>query len=321
MSIEVLQTQSQTAETEQAAAASQSAWLRFAKEPLLHFILAGAAIYLLYGVFGGTDSDQAIVAENTIVITKGELDWLGESWQKRWNRPPTNEEMVGLVKSHLRETVLYREAISMGLDKDDTIIRRRLAQKLEFLSQDLIRPEPPTDEALHAFFDKNIDRYRLPELITFTHVYLDPDKREDQTLDDAEKLKAELIANDTIPGEESELGDTFMLQSYYPERTEADISKLFGREFARSIMKLDPKRWHGPVLSGYGTHLVYLQSLQVFPNPIYDQVADRVREDLESERRQQLNDEYIESLLSRYDVVIEAEDSDDLQAVSMEMLK
>lgn len=309
--VDVLQPESkQTDADKEVDSRAESRLMRFAKEPLLHFLLAGAAIYGLFGLFGQQESDEAIADENTIVITEGELDWLADTWQKKWNRQPTDAEMLGLVRQQLRETVLYREAISMGLDKDDTIIRRRLAQKLEFLAQDLIQPKPPTDEELKAWFDKNIDRYRLPELITFTHVFLDPDKRNDQTLADAEKLKAELIAKATVPGESSELGDTFMLQSYYPERDEADISKLFGGEFARSIMDLEPEKWHGPVLSGYGTHLVYVHALQKFPPPTFEQVSVRLAEDWTNEKRAEFNDEYIESLLKRYTVVIEGEDSE-----------
>lgn len=289
----------------------QSGWVRFAKEPLLHFVLIGAAIYLLFGLFGQSESDDAVAEEDTILVTEGEINWLGEMWQKKWNRPPSDVEMLGLVRDHLRETVLYREAVAMGLDKDDVIIRRRMAQKLEFLAQDLIQPEPATDETLRSFFEENADRYQTPPLLTFTHVFLDPDRRGDDTLIDAEKLKAELIASAKVPDEASDLGDRFMLQSYYPERDEADLSKLFGSEFARSIMALEPKQWHGPVLSGYGTHLVYVHDRLESPPPSYEQVAERVRQDQENEKREKLNKEYIESLLSRYNVVIEGADEDE----------
>jgi peptidyl-prolyl cis-trans isomerase C len=218
--------------------------------------------------------------------------------------------MLGLVRDHLRQTVLYREAVAMGLDKDDVIIRRRMAQKLEFLAQDLITPEEPSEEELQAFFKENVDRYQIPPLLTFTHVFLDPDKRGDDTLTDAEKLKAELIASETVPDEASDLGDRFMLQAYYPERTEADIAKLFGGEFASPLMKLEPERWHGPVLSGYGTHLVYVHARVESPPPTFEQVANRVREDLVNGEREKLNQEYIESLLARYEVVIEGEDAE-----------
>lgn len=315
--VDVLQTEAKQPDAGQEGdSPRQSKMVRFLKEPLLHFIIAGAAIYLLFSWFGQSESED-VIAENTIVITEGELDWLADTWQKKWNRPPTEQEMLGLVRQQLRETVLYREAVSMGLDKDDTIIRRRLAQKLEFLAQDLIQPDPPTDEELKAWFEQNIARYQLPELITFTHVFLDPDKRDDQTLADAEKLKAELIANTTIPGESSVLGDTFMLQSYYPERAKSDISKLFGGEFASAIMELEPERWHGPVLSGYGTHLVYVHSLQEFPPPTFEQVSVQVQEDWTNDKRAELNEEYIESLLNRYTVVIEGEEGSASDATSV----
>jgi hypothetical protein len=289
------------------------------KEPLLHFVLVGAAIYLLFGLFG--QSDDATVEENTIVVAEGEINWLAEMWQKKWNRPPSDVEMVGLVRDHMRETVLYREAVAMGLDKDDVIIRRRMAQKLEFLAQDLIQPEEPTEAELQAFFKQNIDRYQIPPLLTFTHVFLDPDKRGDDTLTDAEKLKSELIASATVPNETSDLGDRFMLQAYYPERDETELAKLFGSEFASSIMALDPEKWHGPVLSGYGTHLAYVHARLESPPPTYEQVAERVREDLVNQEREKLNQEYIDSLLARYRVVIEGEDTDGDQAVTAEASK
>lgn len=280
------------------------------KEPLLHFVLAGAAIYLLFGMLGQSESDDAVAEENTIVVTKGEIDWFAETWKKKFNRLPSDTEMAGLVRDHLRQTVLYREAVAMGLDKDDLIIQRRMAQKLEFLAQDLIKPEEPSEEELQAYFNDNIDRYQIPPLLTFTQVFLDPDKRGDDTLIDAEKLKAELIDKAQVPDAASDLGDRFMLQSYYPERTESEIAKLFGGEFASPLMELDPEKWHGPVLSGYGTHLVYVHARIESPAPTFEQVADRVREDLVHDTREKLNDEYIESLLARYKVVIEGEDTE-----------
>ena len=215
---------------------------QFVKEPLVHFVLIGAAVYVLFGMFGQSESNDAVAEQDTIVVTEGEINWLAEMWQKKWNRPPSEAEMLGLVRDQLRETVLYREAVAMGLDKDDVIIRRRMAQKLEFLAQDLIQPEPATDEELRTYFEEHQNDYQLPPLLTFTHLFIDPDKRGDDTLEDAEKLKAELIASGKVPDEASELGDRFMLQSYYPERDEADLSKLFGKEFARSLMELEPEQ-------------------------------------------------------------------------------
>jgi len=169
-----------------------SDWLfRLTREPLIHFAVIGACIYLLYGLYGQQENEAL---DRTIIITSGEVVWLEETWAKQWNRPPTLVKRQGLIDQYVRETVLYREALAMGLDKDDTIVRRRLAQKLEFLSQDLIRPKPPSEAELRAFFEVNIDRYRPPDLVTRTQTFFDPDKRDVQALEEAEIVKVKLEA-------------------------------------------------------------------------------------------------------------------------------
>ena len=275
---------------------------RLTREPLIHFAVIGACIYLLYGFYGPQESQEL---ERTVTISAGEVTWLEESWAKRWNRPPTPVERQGLIDQYVRETVLYREALAMGLDKDDTIVRRRLAQKLEFLSQDLIRPSPPSEAELLAYFEAHSERYRPPDLVTMTHIFLDPDKRGDRTLEDAEAVKVELEALEQPPQDGRDFGDPFMLQSYYPERSQDELAKLFGGEFAQSVFALEPERWHGPVLSGYGVHLVYLHQRQDAPAPTFSLVEDRVRQDWEEEKRRDLNEQFVAGLLDRYTVIIE----------------
>ncbi len=278
--------------------------VRLIKEPLIHFLVIGAAIFLLYGFMGQEEAEEQ---GRDITITAGEIGWLTDSWKKRWNRPPTPEEREGLIRQYLREMILYREAVAMGLDRDDTVIRRRLAQKLEFLAQDLIRPKPPEEGELRTYFEAHIDRYQPPDLITMTHVFFDPDKRGDQTLKDAETIKTKLIAWKHPPQDARSFGDPFMLQSYYPERSEAELAKLFGRGFAEPVFKLAPHQWHGPVLSGYGTHLVYVHDRRVSEPPKFEDVEPQVRLDWENDKREQLNEQYIASLMGRYDVTIEDE--------------
>lgn len=281
--------------------------VRLIKEPLVHFLVIGAAIFVLYGFMGQQDVEEQ---ERAITITAGEINWLTDSWKKRWNRPPTKEERDGLIKQYMREMILYHEAVAMGLDKDDTVIRRRLAQKLEFLTQDLISPQPPTEGELRTYFETHMNRYQPPDLITLTHVFFDPDKRGDQTLKDAETIKAKLIALKQPPQNARSFGDPFMLQSYYPERSEAELSKLFGSGFARPVFELATQEWHGPVLSGYGTHLVYVHDRRESEPPSVTEVQAQVREDWESDRREQLNEQFIASLMGRYDVTIEDEPVD-----------
>jgi hypothetical protein len=276
--------------------------LKLPREPLLHFLFIGAAIYLAFGLFAEPVEEMQ---DNTLVVDAGEIEWMATSWYKRWNRMPTAQELDGLIQQYVRETVLYREALAMGLDKDDTVIRRRLAQKLEFLAQDLATMTPPTDEELRTWFDEQKDRYQAPIRYTFTQVYIDPDKRGDKTLDDAKAIKAALISQPDAIDKAGALGDDFMLQNYYPENAQADIQKLFGSGFAESLVELSPEEWHGPVLSGYGVHLVYVHSINEPPPPVFAEVRARVQQDWEDARRESLNEEFYTSLRDRYTIIIE----------------
>jgi parvulin-like peptidyl-prolyl isomerase len=151
-----------------------------------------------------------------------------------------------------------------------------------------------------------------------SQVFMDPDKRGDQTLEDAETIKAQLEALTQPPANLRDFSDSFMLQSYYPERPETELAKLFGSEFARSVFGLKPGQWHGPVLSGYGVHLVYVHQRQVPPPPTFSQVEERVRQDWEDEKRQELNQQFIAGLLARYKVIIEDQTPGEQTAVTEE---
>jgi len=276
--------------------------VKLLREPLLHFMFIGAAIYLLYGVFAEPVPEED---DKTIVVSAGELEWMRSNWQKRWNRLPTQEEFDGLIQQYIKETVLYREALTMGLNQHDTIIRRRLAQKLEFLAKDLVALTPPTEEELQSWFAENRDRYQEPTRYTFTQVFFDPDKRGDATLADAEKIKAQLMAQGDAVDNPGALGDDFMLQNYYPEKDPIEIQKNFGRGFTESLVELSPGQWHGPVLSGYGVHLVYVSHVSEPPEPVFAEVRERVAQDWKTERGEELNAQFYANLREQYTVVIE----------------
>jgi parvulin-like peptidyl-prolyl isomerase len=272
----------------------------------------GAVIYLLYGVFAEPVPEAD---DKTIVVSAGEIEWMQTAWQKRWNRPPTPQEFDGLIQQYIKETVLYREALTMGLNQHDQVIRRRLAQKLEFLAKDLVALTPPTEEELQSYFNEHLDRYQEPALYTFTQVFIDPDKRGDTTLEDAEAIKAKLIRQGDAIEDPGALGDDFMLQSYYPEKDAVEIQKLFGSGFTESLAKLSPGQWHGPVLSGYGVHLVYISSISEPPAPEFAALRERVVQDWTMERGEELNDKFYASLREQYTVVIEEPAVDDKVAV------
>ena len=276
--------------------------MKLLREPLVHFMFIGAVIYALYGLFAEPSVEET---DKTIVVTAGELEWMQTSWQKRWNRPPTAQEFDGLIQQFIKETVLYREALTMGLNKHDMVIRRRLAQKLEFLAKDLVALTPPTEDELLAYFDEHQASYQAPTLYTFTQVFFDPDKRGDATLDDAEKVKVTLIAQGDAIDDPGALGDGLMLQNYYPEKDRAEIQKLLGSGFTETLITLSPGQWHGPVLSGFGVHLVYVNSIDEPPPPVFAEVRERMMDDWKLERGEELNDQFYTSLREQYSIVIE----------------
>ena len=242
---------------------------------------------------------------------------MGAAWQKRYNRPPTAAERDGLIQQYIRETVLYREALAMGLEKDDVVIRRRLAQKLEFLAQDLASMVTPTEDDLQAYFDEHQERYQEPNRFTLTQVFIDPDKRGDATLPDAERIKAKLVAEGGAIEDAGALGDGFMLQNYYPEVSRLDIQKLFGSGFAEAVVELTPEQWHGPVLSGYGVHLVYVHERIEAPPPLFANVRERVLQDWQDDRRETLNEQFYAGLRDQYTIVIEdPAEADDIAALN-----
>jgi hypothetical protein len=277
--------------------------IRFFKEPLVQFLLIGVCIYAAYALFGAPDE---AAAERTVVISEDRINSLAAAWEKRWNRPPTEQELTGLVRAYLREDLLYREAVAMGLDRDDHIVRRRLAQKLEFLTNDIVQLKEPAEGELEAFFIENRERFQAPDLITFVHVFFNSDTRGDATLDDATAVLAQLQAKGAPDPAELEEGDRFMLRSYFVDVPELDIRRQLGSGFAESVMQLEPGQWHGPVLSGFGPHLVYVYELTPAPLPELPDVRAAVIDEWQRAETEKFNAEFLDSLKSRYDIVIEA---------------
>ena len=162
---------------------------RLFTEPLIQFLIIGAGIYGAYALYGAPQED---FRDTTIVVDSNRIDVMISQWESRWNRPPTRKEIDGLIQAYIREDVLYRQAVAMGLNEDDPITRRRMAQKLEFLTSDLSRMQQPEEGELEQYFAENREAYRDPDMITFTHIFIDPDKREDATLGDAAEILAQL---------------------------------------------------------------------------------------------------------------------------------
>jgi len=282
--------------------------MQFLKEPLLQFLIIGAGIYGVYAMYGAPEEGAD---EMTIVVDAGQIEGFVSEWQKRWNRLPARHELDGMINAYVREDIFYRQAVAMGLNENDPITRRRLAQKLEFLTKDIALLKEPAEGELEQYFQDTQERYRTPDLITFSHVFLDPDKRDAATLGDAAILLAKLQAAGEPDAATLDAGDRFMLQSYYPAVSEPEIRRQMGSGFSAAVMQLAPGQWHGPVLSGYGVHLVYVYSLNKAPPPVLADVRQNVLENWQTEQQEKFNADFFESLKSNYEVVI-AEVPDEL---------
>ena len=267
------------------------------KEPLLHFLIIGALIFVLFSIL---NRDETSVSNNKIVVTATEIELLGDNWSKKWNRPPTERELMGLVDSYIKEEVYYREALALGLDQNDTILRRRLMQKMEFLSNDLAELNTPDESALNKYFLDNQEKYELPAQVSFTHIYFSLDKRGAKAFEDAKNVLSEL---NTLRA--SEKGDSFMLQYDFVQETPFEVERLFGKGFAEELFTLGINTWQGPIESGYGLHLVRVSEKVDSRMPELASVIDKVRTDLMFERRQKMNKEIYEKFKERYEIVVE----------------
>ncbi len=275
---------------------------RLFTEPLIQFLIIGACIYGAYALFGTPEED---FRDTRVHVDSARINAFISEWESRWNRPPTREEIDGLIQSYIKEDVLYRQAVAMGLNEDDPITRRRMAQKLEFLTSDLAMMVQPAEGVLEQYFEDNNEVYRAPDLMTFSQVFFDPDSREDSTLEDAAKALVILQAAG-VPTEESmQVGDGFMLQSDFVSVTAAEAARQMGTGFVEAVVQLEPGSWHGPVLSGFGVHLVYVYSYEKSPPPVFEDVQAAVLENWQFEQREQFNADFLENLKSRYEIVID----------------
>jgi hypothetical protein len=272
-------------------------WL---KEPLLHFLLIGAMLFaLFYQVAEPVD-----VSDNRIVISEADIDRMITLFERKLQRLPTQQELTGLIEAQIREEILYREALAMGLNRDDTIVRRRMAQKVEFMFNDLADAADPADAELQGFLDDNQDKFVEPARTSFVHVYLNADKRGDSVEADAQQLLQALSSNQSQT-DPSTAGDPFMFGYTFENQSEHQISRMFGRDFAKSLVTLTTGSWQGPVASGYGLHLVSIKERTDAWLPPLTEIHDAVLYEFLAERRQQANQAFYQALRDRYDVIVE----------------
>ena len=268
------------------------------REPVLHFVLIAAAIF----AFDASQSGRADRRPQgqRIDITRGDIDHLRQIYQLQFQRPPTRGELDGLVAGEVRERVFYQEALALGLDRDDVIVRRRLAQKLEFMTQGVLEAQQPTETQLIAYFARHPSRYQLAARVSFEHVYFNPDRRP-LAEEEARAALAQLRRRAVEP---VNVGDPSLLEPDVHDESLRDVEQRFGPDFARAVQALAEGSWQGPVRSSFGWHLVKVGSRTAARMPALAAVREEVRKDCADEMRRQSNEELFARLKARYEIAI-----------------
>ncbi len=272
---------------------------RLLKDPLLHFLLLGGA---LFGIDAWTSQRTPTVdASKRIEVTAGHLEQMRAGYRRQFQRLPDEQELRGLITAHLHEEVLYREALALGLDREDSIVRRRLAQKMEFLTGDLAQAAPPDDVTLARFFSARATQYALPGRVTFQQVFFSAQKRGDQAEAESRAARAALAQG----ASEDTLGDGFLHGFDFAEQTADDLTALFGGEFTTQLMATQEGVWAGPLRSSYGLHLVRISSREPGQPVALALVRERVLRDFHEDQRLRANQALVEQLQQRYVVTID----------------
>lgn len=269
------------------------------KEPLFHFLLLGALIFAANAWHAQRRPAEGAGAH--IEVTAGTIEWLREGFSRQWHREPDAEELRGLVNDHLKEEVLYREALAMGLDRNDSIVRRRMTQKMEFLTQDVAAAVEPEEAALRKFFEENSARYAKAARVSFRHVFFSKERRGAKLDADVSEALTALAKG----GSDEMMGDPFLREHEFTGANADEIAAALGREFAEKVTVLPAGEWRGPVESSYGMHLVRVSARTEPQRVAFETVRDAVARDFSDERRRMANQDFLERLKTRYRITVD----------------
>jgi len=270
------------------------------REPLLHFLVIGAGLFFLFSQINNTQ----VETDHRIIITQANLDRLATLWLKRMGRPPSAQEREQQLEQYIREQVLYREAMTMGLDQDDVIVSRRLAQKMEYLFNDLSFIPEPSETELVTFLSEHASQFTLPATITFSQIFLDPRERNQEINKDAEQLLEQLKETKTIV-DTINLGDRSLLPYKFTEERQNEINSMFGAAFTNQVFSLPISSWQGPVASEYGLHLIYITARTENRLPSLAEIRERVASEWRSTKQHEANEIFYQSLYQRYEIILD----------------
>jgi PPIC-type PPIASE domain len=277
--------------------------LKLLHEPLVHFIAAGA---ILFAAYWWIDRDQIDAnGVEPVQVTDGDVRWMVETWSKQWLREPNPSELRGMIADLVDEELMAREALEMGLEKDDTIVRRRLAQKLKFLVEDTAHLVEPSEDVLRNHHASYADRFQAPATVSFTQVFFNQGGRVDAWAAAETSLIA--LQNERNGDLAATIGDRFLLDGAFQNLEASAVSGMFGSEFAAAVFGLESGAWSGPVKSAYGLHLVFVsETSPAAPRP-FEEVREAVLADWWREKEETAGQEYIDRLRAKYGVEVDAE--------------
>jgi hypothetical protein len=288
---------------------------RLLREPLVHFVLVGIVLFGAYGVLQPKpQSDEGV---ERIEITMDDLRQLAVVWLAQGRPAPTPQQMRALVEQKITSEVLYREAIALGLDQDDEIIKRRLAQKMDFLVADVAAMVPPGAAELETWFERHAAGFALPPHVSFRHLYFSFDRRGDRAQDAAAAGLARIGGLPEDAPQASAIADRFMFRDYYGDATPEQMAKEFGPGFAEAVFQLRPGGWQGPIESGYGWHLIWIDSLEASRLPAFEEVEPMVLEAWQAERYREVREQALAEIRSRYTIVAPPLDDLDLDDLTI----
>ena len=268
-------------------------------EPLVHFLALALAIFAGYALVGADAGER----QESIVVTALKIEQMATLFAKTWQRPPSADELKGLIDDHVKEEVLVRQALALGLDRDDAVVRRRLRQKMEFLNTADAEALEPTDAELGAYLAINADAFRINGMLAFEQVFLNPQRRGDRAEQDAGSILEALLSDPAA--DRSLLGDATLLPPELPLSDSVSIAQTFGTDFAEALDEAPLGRWVGPVASGFGLHLVRVTERVPDRMPSLDEARDAVAREWTNARRKELEDQRFSELLKGYAVTIE----------------
>ncbi len=268
------------------------------QEPIIQFLLLGGALFLLHGLI----RPPGAASGGEIVVSDARVATMVQTFMRTWQRPPTFAELDGLIEDHIRMEVYVREAMALGLDRDDMIVRRRLRQKMEFVSDAEASRKTPSEGDLQVYLSKHSDQYRTDTQVSFRHVFLNPEQRRDALNADARLLLERL--NDPEAGVNAlEVGDRLvMLKPEWQSVPKSELVALFGGEFTEVLLQQQLGTWVGPISSSYGMHLVKLDEMKPGDVPSLNQVRSKVERDWIAAQKRKQQKVFYRRLLGKYTV-------------------